>query len=93
MSWKSEQLLKFSLSVNVGEMRGLMDELELDSSNDELLEDFLDVMKDKLSSKSYNMDGLIYHSIEDIVEGRLGMYQKEDLKQEVLEQYEFRGVE
>ena len=39
------------------------------------------------------MDGLIYHSIEDIVEGRLGMYQKEDLKQEVLEQYEFRGVE
>ena len=92
MSWKSEQLLKFSLSVNVGEMRGLMDELELDSSNDELLEDFLDVMKDKLSSKSYNMDGLIYHSIEDIVEGRLGMYEKKDLKQEVLEQYEYREV-
>ena len=89
MSWKSEQLLKFSLSVNVGEMRGLMDELELDSSNDELLEDFLDVMKDKLSSKSYNMDGLIYHSIEDIVEGRLGMYEKKDLKQEVLEQIDY----
>ncbi len=38
------------------------------------------------------MDGLIYHSIEDIVEGRLGMYEKKDLKQEVLEQYEYREV-
>jgi len=74
MSWKDEQIITFPLSVMVGEMRGLMDELELDSSNDELLGDFLDVMKDKLSSSSYRNDGgLIYHSIEDIVEGRLGM--------------------
>ena len=86
MSWNDDTNLKLDISVNVGEMRGLMKSLGLDSKNDDLLSEFIKVMGNKLSS-SFG-DNLIYHSIEDMIDGYMGLYKKEELKKEVEKEYE-----
>ena len=86
MSWSNDTNLKLDISVKVGEMRGLMDDLGLDSKNDDLLLEFIELMGNKLTS-SYG-DNLIYYPIEEIINGRMGLYDKEELKKEVEKEYE-----
>ena len=90
MGYSNDQNIRLDIKVNVGEMRGLMSELGIDSKNDDLLEIFCEVMGRKLNTSDYyNLgEGLIYHPIEDIIEGGLGLYSKEKLIEEINKEYD-----
>ena len=94
MSYSNDSYIPLVLKVSVGEMRGLMSDLGIipnsDNKDDDLLVSFLEVMKKILTSDEHHSlgEGLIYHSIEDIIEGGMGCYSKEDLIKEINKDYE-----